>query len=60
MGFDILLGRQQITVPANTEPGTDYAIVRKSTIPILGVLHLMNQVFGDSGNCGETFTIVAA
>ncbi|KAF8332970.1 hypothetical protein F5887DRAFT_986179 [Amanita rubescens] len=44
MGFDILLGRQEITVPANTVPGTDYAIV----------------LFGDSGNCGEAFTIVAA
>lgn len=43
MGFDILQGRQEITVPANTEPGTDYAVVRKSTIPILGILYLSDN-----------------
>ncbi|KAF8630010.1 hypothetical protein AX15_003159 [Amanita polypyramis BW_CC] len=44
LGFDILAGRQEITVPVHTKPGTDYAVV----------------LFGDSGNYGEMFTIVAA
>ncbi|KAF8735202.1 hypothetical protein AX14_002556 [Amanita brunnescens Koide BX004] len=44
IGFNILHGRQEVTIPADAEPGTDYAIV----------------LFGDSGNYGETFTIVAA
>ena len=37
-GFDILAGRQEITVPADTEPGTDYAIVCESRILISGIL----------------------
>jgi len=40
-GFDILLGKYRVTIPANTPPGTDYSIV----------------VFGDSGNNGPRFTI---
>jgi len=39
--FDIMLGRIEVTVPADTEPGTDYSIV----------------LFGDSGNSGKNFTI---
>jgi len=40
-GFDILLGRYPVMIPADTEPGDDYSIV----------------VFGDSGNNGGRFTI---
>lgn len=29
MGFDIRLGHQEVTLPAEIEPGTDYAIVRE-------------------------------
>ncbi|KAK2465758.1 hypothetical protein APHAL10511_002302 [Amanita phalloides] len=42
-GFDITTGRQAVTVPKSIAPGTGYAIV----------------LFGDSGNSGGTFTIVA-
>ncbi|KAF8073420.1 hypothetical protein FPV67DRAFT_744807 [Lyophyllum atratum] len=40
-GFDILKGRQEVRIPADTAPGDDYSIV----------------VFGDSGNNGQRFTI---
>ncbi|KAF5369104.1 hypothetical protein D9615_010419 [Tricholomella constricta] len=40
-GFDILNGRQEVTIPTDTKPGNDYSIV----------------LFGDSGNNGERFTI---
>jgi hypothetical protein len=29
-GFDILLGRYQVTIPADTAPGDDYSIVGES------------------------------
>ncbi|KAG6844711.1 hypothetical protein H0H87_004434 [Tephrocybe sp. NHM501043] len=28
-GFNILQGRQQVTIPADTEPGNDYSLVRE-------------------------------
>ncbi|KAG6908311.1 hypothetical protein DXG01_005347 [Tephrocybe rancida] len=39
--FDILKGRQEVTIPADTVPGDDYSIV----------------LFGDSGNNSPRFTI---
>lgn len=61
IGFNILHGRQEVTIPADAEPGTDYAIVCKLNILVSGMLcSECSSVFGDSGNYGETFTIVAA
>ncbi|EKM50602.1 uncharacterized protein PHACADRAFT_263968 [Phanerochaete carnosa HHB-10118-sp] len=40
-GFDLRAGSVQITIPADTAPGSDYAIV----------------LFGDSGNYSPKFTI---
>ncbi|GLB45477.1 hypothetical protein LshimejAT787_2300370 [Lyophyllum shimeji] len=40
-GFDVLNGRQEVTIPADTEPGNDYSVV----------------LFGDSGNNSQRFTI---
>jgi len=42
-GFDLRSGRQEITVPKNFTPATDYRIV----------------LFGDSGNWSPEFTITA-
>ncbi|KAG5716652.1 hypothetical protein E4T56_gene16389 [Termitomyces sp. T112] len=42
-GFDILNGRQEVTIPADTAPGDDYSVV----------------LFGDSGNNSPKFTISA-
>ncbi|KAF8234311.1 hypothetical protein L208DRAFT_1394344 [Tricholoma matsutake] len=41
--FDILLGRYEVKIPADTVPGTEYAVV----------------LFGDSGNFSPNFTITA-
>ncbi|KAF9465755.1 hypothetical protein BDZ94DRAFT_300949 [Collybia nuda] len=40
-GFDILSGRQEVTLPADTTPGDDYSVV----------------LFGDSGNNSQKFKI---
>jgi hypothetical protein len=36
MGFDILLGHREVTIPAEIEPGTDYAVVRELNILVSG------------------------
>ena len=36
MGFDIRLGHQEVTLPAEIEPGTDYAIVRELKVLVSG------------------------
>lgn len=60
-GFDLRSGHQNVTVPQWVAPGDDYQIVRTSIFFPLTLLlgSLGRTVFGDSGNFGEPFRIIA-
>jgi hypothetical protein len=57
-GFDILLGRIEVTVPWVFD-GDDYQIVRKYThlSASNSFIHTDMSVFGDSGNFSPKFSI---
>lgn len=61
-GFDLRSGSVSVTVPATTEAGADYAIVRKCYAQTRRVNDIYSEslhlVFGDSGNVSPEFTIV--
>lgn len=57
-GFDILLGRFEVTVP-DVADGDDYAIVCEFNcyLRYLSKVLIFFKVFGDSGNFSPNFTI---
>lgn len=63
--FDLVAadGSYQVTVP-DVVPGDNYQIVRKCTCGSYGNIgyssDMGHTVFGDSGNIGPSFTIIAA
>ena len=43
-GFDILSGRQQVTLPADVAPGDDYSVVRELLFRCVHVTSLLTSL----------------